>query len=167
MNETFETQDTFLAIYTKSGDFSDPNRKIFSDEFGIGLFKKGFTVDLSSKGIIGDGGKAEGIQLYYDILGSNTVIAQNLWEKISPRMSMPMDKEELTKRFGEDSIEFKALSKVNGIGDMSTGLTPLSTLTDKEKLTRDEINDIMKSWAEGLDLKDEVMAQLFPTSKSL
>ena len=142
MNDMNDTKNMYLALYEKYENVGE--RKVPTGQYGLGFFVKGDTIPTPNQKDQ-NGNALNGVQLYSDFLGSQTVIGQMQWENIGNRPANPNVVNNGT---------------INAEYDQHYGLKQVSQLTNSESLSPTDIAYIMESFIAGADLKDEVAEQL-------
>ena len=156
MNDMNNPKEMYLALYEKYDTVG--KTKVSTGRYGLGIFvKAGLLPTPDQKDQFGN--TLNGIQIYYDILGTNltqyktrsalleqAVIGEYQWDKIGGRPAYP------------GSI---TNGLVNAKYDQHYGLKRVSELIDKDSLSVTDIAELLENFIAGNpELKDEVVEQL-------
>lgn len=143
MDDMNNTKNMYLGLYEKFDNLD--GRKIPTGEYGLGIFVKGETIPTpDQKDQLGNA--LNGIQLYSDFLGTQTVIGQMQWETLGARPANP-------------NVVSNGI--INAEYDQHYGLKQVSELIDRESLSTTDVVELLEGFvANDPDLKDEVVEQL-------
>ena len=142
MNDMNNPENMYLGLYERYETFD--GRKIPTGQYGLGIFVKGDTIATpDQKDQLGN--TLNGIQLFTDFLGSQTVIGQMQWDKIGKRPANP-------------NVLNNGI--INAEYDQHFGLRQVSELTNAERLSTTEIANLMEAFIASAGLKNEIAEQL-------
>lgn len=143
MNDMNNPKNMYLALYEKYETLGE--KKVPTGQYGLGIFVKGETIP--TQGQTDDlGNTLNGIQLYSDFLGSQTVIGQMQWDKMSGRPANP-------------NVLNNGI--INAEYDQHYGLKQVSEIMDKDSLSATDVVELLEGFiASDPDLKEEVVEQL-------
>lgn len=143
MDDMNNPKNMYLALYEKYQNLN--GRQIPTGEYGLGIFVKGNVISTpDQKDQLGN--MLNGIQLYLDFLGSQTVIGQMEWDNIGKRPANP-----------------NVLNNgvINAQYDQHYGLKRVSDIIGKDSLSPTDVVELLEGFiASDPDLKGEVVEQL-------